>query len=42
MPNLVDVTYAQTGQSSKTNEYGMREMQAKAFQARNDQYRLLH
>ena len=37
MPNLVDVTYNQTGQSSKTNEYGMREMQAKAFQARNDQ-----
>jgi superfamily II DNA or RNA helicase len=41
MPNLVDVTYAQTGQSSKTNKYGMREMQAKAFQARNDQYLLL-
>jgi superfamily II DNA or RNA helicase len=41
MPNLVDVTYAQTGQSSKTNECGMREMQAKAFQARNDQYLLL-
>jgi superfamily II DNA or RNA helicase len=41
MPNLVDVSYAQTGQSSKTNEYGMREMQAKAFQARNDQYLLL-
>jgi superfamily II DNA or RNA helicase len=41
MPNLVDVTYAQTGQSSKINEYGMREMQAKAFQARNDQYLLL-
>jgi superfamily II DNA or RNA helicase len=41
MPNLVDVTYAQTGKSSKTNEYGMREMQAKAFQARNDQYLLL-
>ena len=41
MPNLVDVTYNQTGQSSKTNEYGMREMQAKAFQARNDQYLLL-
>ena len=41
MPNLVDVTYGQTGQSSKTNEYGMREMQAKAFQARNDQYLLL-
>jgi superfamily II DNA or RNA helicase len=41
MPNLIDVTYAQTGQSSNTNEYGMREMQAKAFQARNDQYLLL-
>ncbi len=28
MPNLVDVTYAQTGESTKTNSFGMREMQA--------------
>ena len=41
MTDLVKVTYAQTGQSSKTNELGMREMQAKAYQARNSQYLLL-
>ncbi len=27
MPDLVHVTYAQTGQSSQTNQLGMREMQ---------------
>jgi len=41
MPNLVDVTYAQTGQSISTNNMGMREMQARAFEARNAQYLLL-
>lgn len=41
MPDLVHVTYAQTGQSSKTNHYGMREMQEKAYQARDAQYLLL-
>ena len=41
MPNLVDVTYAQTGQSLATNNMGMREMQARAFEARNAQYLLL-
>lgn len=41
MPNLIDVTYAQTGQSTKTNEYGMREMQEKAFSARNSKYLLI-
>lgn len=41
MPDLVHVTYAQTGQSSATNKYGMREMQEKAFQARDAQYLLL-
>ncbi len=41
MPNIIDVTYAQTGQSSKTNEYGMREMQEKAFSARNSKYLLI-
>jgi len=41
MPNLVDVTYAQTGQSLSTNQMGMREMQARAFDARNAQYLLL-
>jgi len=41
MPDIVHVTYGQTGQSSKTNNYGMREMQEKAYQARDAQYLLL-
>lgn len=41
MPNIVDVAYAQTGQSTSTNQYGMREMQERAFEARNAQYLLL-
>ena len=41
MPDLVHVTYAQTGKSAQTNTMGMREMQEKAFQARDAQYLLL-
>lgn len=41
MTDLIHVTYAKTGQSSKINEYGMREMQANAFESRNSQYLLL-
>ncbi len=41
MPDLVNVTYAQTGRSISTNSMGMREMQARAFEARNAQYLLL-
>lgn len=41
MPNIVDVSYAQTGKSTSTNQYGMREMQERAFEARNAQYLLL-
>ena len=41
MTDLVHVNYEQTGQSSKINNSGMREMQAKAFAARNSQYLLL-
>lgn len=41
MPDIVHVSYAQTGSSSKTNPYGMREMQAKAYEARAEQYLLL-
>ena len=41
MPDIVHVTYAQTGQSSKINPLGMREMQEKAYQARDAQYLLL-
>lgn len=41
MPNLVDVTYKQTGKSKSTNELGMREMQEKAFEGRTANYLLL-
>lgn len=41
MVDLVKVEYAQTGKSSSLNQYGMREMQARAFEARNSQYLLL-
>lgn len=41
MPNLVDVSYAQTGESTSTNSMGMREMQALAYDERNAQYLLL-
>ncbi len=41
MPDIVHVTYAQTGQSSSTNSLGMREMQEKAYLVRDAQYILL-
>ena len=41
MPDLVKVNYARTGQSTKTNEFGMREMQARAYESRQTQYLLL-
>lgn len=41
MPDIVHVTYGHTGQSSKVNSMGMREMQEKAFQARDAQYLLI-
>ena len=41
MPNLVEVNYKQTGKSLNTNNYGMREMQERAFEKRNSQYLLL-
>lgn len=41
MPNIVDVTYAQTGQSTHANDYGMREMQERAYESRDAQYLLL-
>jgi len=41
MPNFVDVSYAQTGDSLNTNAMGMRDMQAKAFEAKDSQYILL-
>jgi len=41
MPDIVHVEYKQTGESKSTNPYGMREMQEKAFEARDAQYLLL-
>lgn len=41
MPDIVHVEYKQTGQSKATNQYGMREMQEKAFEARDAKYLLL-
>ncbi|CAM3357454.1 DEAD/DEAH box helicase [Zobellia roscoffensis] len=41
MPDIVHVTYSQTGKSKSTDEYGMREMQQKAFEARTAQYLLI-
>ncbi len=41
MPDLVHVTYNQTGKSKKTNALGMREMQEKAFAANSAQYLLI-
>lgn len=41
MPDLVHVTYQQTGKSKKINALGMREMQEKAYEGRTAQYLLL-
>lgn len=41
MTNIVEVAYHQTGESKSTNALGMREMQQKAYEARNSQYLLL-
>ena len=41
MPDIVNVKYNQTGKSKKTNEFGMREMQERAFEARSAQHLLI-
>jgi len=41
MENIVNINYAQTGKATNTNSLGMREMQAKAYEARAKQYILL-
>ena len=41
MPNLIDVTYAQTGESTSTNDMGMRAMQARVYEAKDNQYLLI-
>lgn len=39
--NILNVTYAQTGASTKHNALGMREMQARTYEKRNAQFLLL-
>ena len=39
--DFVDIHYQQNGQSTTTNELGMREMQAKAYEARHQKYLLI-
>lgn len=41
MPDFVNVTYSQTGESQKPNDMGMRAMQARAFSERGAQYLLV-
>lgn len=41
MADLLNVTYAQTGSSTKHNALGMREMQARAYDKRHAQFLLL-
>lgn len=41
MPDLINVTYAQTGGSTAVDALGMREMQAKAFAERDSKYLLI-
>lgn len=41
MTNIVNVKYQQTGKSKSTNQYGMREMQERAFEYRDAQYLLI-
>lgn len=39
--NIVDIKYQQRGTSCTTNLLGMREMQAKAYEARNHRFLLI-
>jgi superfamily II DNA or RNA helicase len=41
MPNLVEVNYERTGQSTQTNNMGMRMMQERAFNSKQSEYLLL-
>jgi superfamily II DNA or RNA helicase len=41
MPDVVRLEYAQTGNSTRTDSMGMREMQERAYEARDAQYLLL-
>ena len=39
--NIVDIRYQQTGEATATNALGMREMQAKAYEARQKRFLLI-
>ena len=39
--NIIDVTYDKTGESTKTDSMGMREMQRRAFEKRNSNHLLI-
>ena len=39
--NIINVQYSQSGKSKKTNNKGMREMQARAYEKRKSQYLLI-
>ena len=39
--NIINVQYSQSGKSKKTNDKGMREMQARAYEKRKSQYLLI-
>lgn len=41
MPNLIEVEYARSGQSSRTDGLGMREMQARVYAHRDAPYLLV-
>lgn len=41
MPDIVSVQYKQTGESTRINPYGMREMQERAFESRFADYLLI-
>jgi len=41
MPDLVRVNYENTGKSTSINKMGMRDMQSRAYEARDAQYLLL-
>ena len=41
MPDLIHVAYNQSGNSINTNELGMRDMQARAYDMRMSQYLLI-
>ncbi len=41
MPDIINVSYHQTGQSTKTDSMGMRDMQSRAFESRDAQYLLI-